>query len=433
MAVTGQTMEAIQGLSGEGDLPGNPEISLMALALAAKAEGVSEICRCSRRPDVDALVDALTRFGLAVERGEEGVRVTGGELQALEGPLDAGRSEVLFACLTGLLADAPFQSQLDGNAACAARIEPVLEALGALDAPIFTPAEGIFPLKVGGRALKPGRHQGGVPSTAVKCAVFLAGLGIEGAVELIQEAPGDEDLEVLFRAAGAALEKGRVEGGMGHRIALEGPVRVQPACHNVPGDPTAALFLLLTAAMLKGSELTLNGMGNNWKARRMLDLLRRLNVQLEVQVTRSASGFSTRRVRVVSSELRPIKISDPQAALFLNELPFLAVVGACAGGETIIRDAQALRQGKTDCIALVVENLRKMQAHVGEIPDGLVVQGGLRLQGAEVDAGGDSRIAMAFTLAGLVAEGETTVLNRGQMDRDFFGVMEALLSVAQIT
>ncbi len=429
MIDTGQIVEPVQGFCGECDLPGSPEISLMALALAAKTEGMSEIRRCSRRPEVDALADALGRLGLAVERGEEGAKVSGGELKAPDGPIDTGRSEVLFACLAGLLAGAPFRSELVGDPAC--RVEPVLEALRALDAGILTPAEGIFPIKVGGHALKPGQHRIEAPRTEVKCALFLAGLGVEGGVELLQETAGDDDLEVLFKTAEVVLEKGRAEEGEGHRLSAEGPASVQPACHDLPGDPNAALFVLLTAAMLKRSDLTLTRVGNDWKTRRMLDLLRRLNVQMEVKVTRSASGFLTRRVHVAGSELRPIKIADAQAALFLNELPFLAVAGASAGGETIIRNARALREGETDCVALVVENLRKMQVRVGEIPDGLVVQGGYRLQGAEVDAGGDPRVAMAFSLAGLAAEGKTTVLNPGPMDRDFPGVMEMVSSVAQ--
>ena len=174
----------------------------MALALAAKAEGegVSEILRCSRQPEVGALADALGRLGLAVEWPEYGAKLTGGELQAPDGAIDTGRSEALFACLAGLLAGAPFRSQLEGNAA--SRPGPVLEALGALDTRVSTPVEGVFPLQLGGGALKAGHYRIGTPSTAVKCAMFLAGLGIEGEVELLQETAREEG----FRSM---LERGR--------------------------------------------------------------------------------------------------------------------------------------------------------------------------------------------------------------------------------
>ena len=164
---------------------------------------------------------------------------------------------------------------------------------------------------------------------------------------------------------------------------------------------------------------------------RFQDLLRRMNAQIEIKVTRSASGFSTRIVRATGSELRRTKISGEQSSLFMDEIPVLAVMGARAAGETVIRDARALRDGPNDCLALMAENLRKMQVRVGEITDGLVVQGGRTLRGADVDGGGDSRVTLALTLAGLVAEGETKIKNPGPVDRDYPGVLDRLLSLSE--
>ena len=428
---TERTVKPIWGLSGECEVPGSPDHSLMALALAAKAGGRSEIRRCSRRSEVEALLQAMDRLGLKVERDREGVQVTGGALREPEGALDAGESALLFACLAGMLAGAPFATRIEGDRSCADRAGSVMEALQALGARFSLPEEGVFPLEVGGSALKAGRFQIESPNAAVKCAMFLGGLGVRGEVELLQESGGDDDLEILLKAVGVELEKGKVEGGEGYRLLMGGPAEVQPVLHDLPGDPDAAFYLLFTAAMLPQSDLMLTCVGNDWKTRRLLELLRWMNVQLSIQVTRSASKFPIRTVHVVGSELRRTRIAGAQAALFLNELPFLAVVGACASGETLIRDAQALREGETDCLALVVENLRRMEVPVGELPDGLVVKGGHRLQGAEVDAGGDARVGMAFALAGLVAEGVTTVVNPGPIERDFSGVFRCLSAVAQ--
>ncbi len=426
-----QTVSPIKGLSGECDLPGHPELSMMALALSAKAEGTSIIRRCSRRPEVKTLAGYLAQIGITVGWEAEEARVTGGVLQASNGAFDVGRSEVLFGCLAGLAAGADLRLTFEGSPAAETGVKPVLEALQSFGAR-FTPSfESVFPVESGGSKPRPGSFGAGRPSAAVKTAVFLATLDVGGEIELLQEAAGEEDLEVLLKAAGGDLRKARVQGGEGYRLVLRGPVSVQATEQDLPGDPDAALFLLFAASMHKTSDVTLLGVGNDWKTRRLLDLLRRMNAQIEIKVTRSASGFSTRIVRATGSELRRTKISGEQSSLFMDEIPVLAVMGARAAGETVIRDARALRDGPNDCLALMAENLRKMQVRVGEITDGLVVQGGRTLRGADVDGGGDSRVTLALTLAGLVAEGETKIKNPGPVDRDYPGVLDRLLSLSE--
>jgi len=403
----------------------------MALALAAAADGESELRHCSRRAEVEAFLSVLSGLGLTAQRNGEEVKLVGGPLHPSDGPLDAGRSELLFACLAGLLAGLPFKTQVEADLANPATAEGVLEALRALGACVSRAEGDRFAVEIDGGKLKAGQYRIEEPNTAVKCAMFIAGRTAQGKVELLQGSAGDDDLEWLFRAANVRLGKARSAEADAYALTLEGPAAVRPALHDLPGCPDAALFLLMSAAMQPRSDLTLNAVGNDWKTRRGLELLRRMNAQIDIQVVRSASKFPIRRVRVVGSELRRTKISGAQAALFLHELPFLAVAGACAAGETIIRDAHALREGPVDCLALVAENLRKMQVRVGEMPDGLVIQGGRPLQGAEVNAGGDPRVGMAFALAGRVAEGPTVVVNSGHIERAFPGVFECLASVSQ--
>jgi 3-phosphoshikimate 1-carboxyvinyltransferase len=199
---------------------------------------------------------------------------------------------------------------------------------------------------------------------------------------------------------------------------------------DVPGNPETTLYLLGAAAMLSQSDLTLQCVGDDWKTRRALDLLRRLNAQLDIQVTRSKSEV-TRTVKVQGSELRRTRIGGEQTDLFIREVPFLAVMGTQAAGEMVIRDGEGLRQGEVDRLSLTIQNLRQMGAKVGEMPDGLVVQGPVRLEGIEVDAGGDARTGLTFALAGLIAEGETQVSNTGDMCRDFAALFECLSTVVQ--
>ena len=204
---------------------------------------------------------------------------------------------------------------------------------------------------------------------------------------------------------------------------------------DVPGDPETTLYLLGAAAMLSQSDLTLHCVGDDWKTRRALDLLRRLNAQLDIQVTRSKSKVA-RTIKVQGSELRRTRIGGEQTDLFIREVPFLAVMGTQAAGETVIRDGEGLRQGEVDRLSLTIQNLRQMGAKVGEMPDGLVVQGPVRLEGIEVDArtglaAMPTNPGLTFALAGLVAEGETRVSNTGDMCRDFAELFACLSTVVQ--
>lgn len=422
-------VKPILGLSGEWELPGSLDSSLMALALSTKALGESEIRRCSRRIEVELLLKALGQLGLTVIRDQETVKVTGGVLKGGNGTLNVGNSEILFACLIGILSGWRFNFRIEGNQLCTSRTRSILEAVKALGARVSLPEKGPFPIEINGSNLKAGSFQIGSSDLAIKCVMFLSGLGVSGEVRLLQEMGKEEDLEVLLKIAGVEIEKTRE--GEGYRLVMEGPVEVKPAKYDLPGDPGLALYLMFTAALLPQSNLRMSCVGNDWKTRRLLELLRWMNVQISIQENQSDSRISIRTVNVVGSELRCTRIAGAQASLFMDELPFLAVVGACASGETLIRDAQALREGEIDCLGLVVENLRKMEVPMGELPDGLVVKGVRRLQGAKVDAGGDPRVGIAFTLAGLIAEGVTTVVNPGPIERDFPGVFRCLSAVAK--
>lgn len=423
--VMGYVSREARGLEGTCETPGNPDIALMALALAAKSEGESTIRHCSRRPEVAPMMDALTALGVQVTRNDEAVVVQGGLLTESSEPFQVGASELLLGCLSGLASGAEFRTKFDGQL----QAEGVIAALEALGVRVDKPVEGIFPFAVRGGNLTGIKHVIEEPDGAVKAAFFLAGLGASGDVHLEQPVAGDDDFEVLLKAAGVAFEKEKEVGKEGYHLLMTPEHAPQGVVHDLPGDPDAALFLLGVAVMLPRTKLVLQYVGNDWKTRRALELLRRFNAQLDIQVARSASKFAIRTITAKPSELRRTRIGGEQTALFLDEVPFLAVLGTQAAGETVIRDAQALRKGEADCLALMVENLRLMGAKVGEMPDGLVVQGPVSLQGAELDAGGDKRVALALALAGLVAGGETQIANVGSMTEDFAELFSCLETV----
>ncbi len=423
------TIRPSPGLVGTCDLPGDANMSIMALALSSMADGISRIHRCSRRRDVGRAVELLSKLGISVRWDGETATVTGGHFRAPDDVLHVDGSPVLFSCLAGLLSNAPFVTRLSGVRADA-DVDRVFEALRALGAQLDIPAEDRTSAGVGGGKLTPGSYRVGLPDMLVKCVMLMAGLGVDGPVELLQDTRGDDDLEVLLQAAGCGLKKRRMKGAGGHRLLMEGPVRLHGVTHELPGSSDAGLFLALAAAMLKRSDVTVTHFGMDSKSRRIVDILRRMNVSMDVEQYWTNSGFPVRRLRIRGSELRGIKISGANARRFRDVLPLLAVAGAVSRGETILRDAEALRDGPVDCISVMVENLRKMQIQVGEMPDGLVVKGG-QLQGAELDAAGDARVSMALTLATLASEGETLVVNPGPVDQMHTGIMNKLATVLE--
>ena len=422
---TAHAVREATGLIGECAVPGNSDLSILTLALTAKADGASEVRRLSKCPVVASMVQILEQMGVSIAQAETGATITGGALRALEEPIDVGDSSMMLGCLAGLVAGREFRTKLAGGVSA----EGVLEALRKLGARVDTPVEDPFPITLGGRDLSGAEHEIADTDTVLKSAFFLAGLDASGEVHLVQPSVGDDDIEVLFQASGVVFEKTKEVGQDGYHLVLTGPQAVQPALHDLPGDHNAALYLLGTAAMLRKSELTLHYVGNDWKTRRMLELLRRFSATLDIQVARSESKFAIRTIRAAGSNLRRTRIAGAQTELFLNEIPFLAVLGAVASGETVIRDAATLREGEVDRLALIADNLRRMGVKVGEMPDGVVVQGGPRLQGSELAAGGDAQVALALALAGLAAEGETQIENVGSMQEDYEALFACLSTV----
>ena len=423
----GETVKRIRKLEGAVDAPGSEPISIRALALAAKTDGETIIHRCSITPHVRRFAGQLKDFGVSITFDGETAKVSRQESKTPSGEVVA-ESIVSYAALAGLSVGRSVV--LTGDESFKSEASRIIDVLNGFDAVVRHGESGPFPADFGKVAPKPGSYQLGQADSNVKTALFLGVLEQEGQYELQQGLSGDNDLEVLFRRAKGRLEKARIEESDGYRITFDGPQSLSGQDHELPGDATGALFILAATAIRPKSEVEILHAGSDWRTRRLIDLLRRLDLKIQIDKTRTASGFSSRSLRVKSGDLRRIKIADEYAALFLNEVPTFAIIGACAIGETVIRDVSALREGETDAIALTVEGLRAMGVRVGEMPDGLVVQGVNALQGAEIDAGGDPRVGMAFTIAGLAAEGETKIVNPGPIEETYPGILSRIQSVA---
>ena len=381
---------------------------------ASLAEGSSTITGFLESEDCLSTVEAMRRLGVAIERTGPGtffVQGRGGRFSAPKEDVDCGNSGTTMRLLSGILAAQPFRSRLTGDASLSKRpmgrvIKPLTE-MGAR----FTAegGDGKPPLVVEGASLKPLSYVMPVASAQVKSAVLLAGLFAAGETSVIEPAPCRDHTERMLEEFGVSLDLGDADENGRRRIAIRGPQHLKARDFAVPGDISSAAFWLVAASAKEGSEVDIEGVGLNPTRTGILSVLRRMGARMEItsRDPKAAEPFGS--VKVLGAKLHGTVIQGAEIPNVIDELPILAVAGALASGRTVIRDAMELRVKETDRIAAVAGNLRAMGASVTETEDGMEIEGGLPLHGARLRCFGDHRIAMAFAIAGLFAEGETLI------------------------
>ena len=389
-------------------LPGDKSISHRYGMLAAFAEGTSRFTNFSTGADCASTLACMEAQGARVRRLEDGsVEVTGvgGRVTPSDSPLDCGNSGSTMRMISGLLAPQVGSFTLVGDASLSRRpmerIRKPLEAMGAR----LTLTEGHAPLTIEGCALKAIDFTTPVPSAQVKTCILLAGLQTAGTTTVREAVRTRDHSELALRAFGATLTR-TVDS-----VSIAGPQTLQAIEAAVPGDISSAAFFLCAAALFPGSSLVLDFLGLNPTRASLLDVLTALGARISVLniEEKNAELVGTVQVTAPAEGLGSTEISGALAAQLIDELPVLAAIGPYTSGGIRMRDAKELRVKESDRIALVAKNLRAMGAEVEEFEDGLDVPGGQRLHGATIDAGGDHRIAMAFSVAALRAEGETLI------------------------
>jgi len=442
----------VRTLRGTLSVPGDKSISHRAALLGAIAEGTTEVEGFAPGRDPGTTLEVLGRLGVRIDREGDTLRIYGVGLRGLrppEGPLYAGNSGTLIKLISGILAGQDFCSALTGDESLSKRPMRVVEPLRLMGADVSARDDLYPPLEIRGRfPLRPIRYALPVASATVKSAVLLAGLYAEGRTTVEEPAPSRDHTERMLEAFGARIERrwlreGRAEEleeelerrlrraeGKGRpprvRVSVEGVGRLEGQRVIVPGDISSAAFFLVAGSVVPKSHLRIRGVGLNPTRRAVVDVLKRMGADIRVEEERLVCGEPVGDLVVRGSELKGTRIAGAVIPNLIDELPVLAVAAACARGETVIRDASELRAKETDRIRAVVENLRRMGAKVGELPDGMVIGGGRPLRGALIDSFGDHRIAMAFAVAGLVAEGDTTIEGAEWADISFPGFFEVL-------
>ena len=399
------------GISGVAELPGDKSISHRYAIIAALSEGTSEIYNYASAADCRSTLECLKRLGVPVEIGRDRVRVAGVGLDGMKPPrraLDAENSGTTIRMLAGVLAGHQFTSILTGDKSLRkrpmARIAAPLREMGAT----VTGVDGDrAPLEIRGGRLHAIDYALPVPSAQVKSAVLLAGLFADGVTTVRESVRTRDHTELALREFGASIELEKGIARVHPRPKLQGRQIV------VPGDLSAAVFLIGAALVLPGSELMLHNVGLNPTRTRVLDFLIGTGAVINVASLQLRDGELVGDVAVRHAALEGGTISGAQVAEMIDELPMLAALGPYTEKGIEIRDAKELRLKESDRIAALAEGLRRMGAAVEEFPDGLRVagRGGGKLRGAKVDPEGDHRIAMALVVAALGAEGDSTILN----------------------
>jgi len=417
---------ASRPLRGVVRVPGDKSISHRAAILAALATGESVVRGFSHAGDCASTLGALRALGAGIEEGDGGLRIAGGGLREPGADLDCGRSGTTMRLLAGALASSGFRSTLTGDPQLLRRpMERVAEPLRRMGARIET-SEGRPPLVVDGASLAGIRYVLPVASAQVKAAVLLAGLDAGGETAVVEPVPTRDHTERLLAWLGAPLQ--RREAPEGEEIAIR-RFSVPAFRLDVPGDPSSAAPLLAAAAMVPGSDLTVEGVGLNPTRTGFLRALASMGADVEiVQTEEHPEPVGSLRIR--HAPLRGIAIGASEVPGVVDELPLLGVVATAAEGTTEVRGAEELRVKETDRVAGLVTGLRALGAGAQELPDGFVIGGGTRLPGGSCDALGDHRLSMAFAVAGLAAESAVRVTGPDRVDDSFPGFWTTLGSLA---
>ncbi len=397
-----------KNIYGSLRLPGDKSISHRYGMLAAFAEGTSKFSNFSTGADCASTLACMNGLGAKVDRSEEGiVAVTGvgGRVQTPPGDLDCGNSGSTMRMISGLLAAQEGAFTLVGDESLSRRpmkrIQAPLEQMGAQ----LTLTDGHAPVHIEGRVLRPLDYATPVPSAQVKTCVLLAGLQTEGTTTVREAVRTRDHSELALRAFGATVER-----NLGS-VSIRGPQQLKAIEAAIPGDISSAAFFLCAAAIFPGSQLLLDGLGLNPTRATLLDVLTSLGLHVSVLnlEDKHSELIGTVQVTAPAEGLGSTSVTGSLAAQLIDELPVLAAIAPYTRGGIRIRDAKELRVKESDRIALVVQNLRAMGAEVTEFEDGLDVPGGQILHGATIQSGGDHRIAMAFSVAALRAEGDSLI------------------------
>lgn len=413
-------------LKGEVSPPPDKSISHRAVILASLAEGRSVIKNFLAAEDPMRTLQAFRQMGVNIEfnAADNSVVIDGKGLSGLtepDGVIDCGNSGTTMRMMSGVLAGQPFSSTLTGDRYLLKRpMQRVIGPLTKMGAVIASEAGGLPPLTIKGGNLSPIIYNSPVASAQVKSAILLAGLYCNGTTTVVEREKSRDHTERMLRAAGVHIDVRGLE------VSITGAGRLSPMDVTVPADFSSAAFFIVAGMLVPGSEVLVKDVGVNPTRTGLLDILIMMGADVQLQNRREISGEPVADIYVKHSSLSGIETGGEMLLRAIDEFPILCVAAALADDKTKITGAQELRVKESDRIAAMASELTKMGVRVEELPDGIIIQGRKRLDAAAVSSHGDHRIAMSMLVAGLMAEGETTVDDTECIETSFPGFMDMM-------
>ena len=423
-------------IDAEIQVPGDKSISHRAVMFAGLTNGVCVIHDFCPGDDCQRSVEAMRTLGVKIDQpeSEPTTLIVHGRYRQLSAPtrdIDCGNSGTTMRLLAGLLAGQSFRSRLIGDASLSSRpMKRIIAPLEEMGAQITAEGDkGCAPLVIQGGPLRPVDYHMPMASAQVKSAVLLAGLYAEGETFVTEPSQSRDHTERLLRYFLVKVvedEEIAAFPGDANRLSVRGGQMPESRNFRVPGDLSSAAFWLAAAAAQPGARLLVKNVGLNPTRTGILAVLLRMRAHVHEVVESTEQIEPTGTVEVQGARLHGTVIEGREIPNVIDELPILAVLGALASGQTVIRNAAELRVKETDRLKAIATNLKAMGAQVEEHDDGLIITGGRPLQGARLPSFGDHRIAMAFAVAGLFAEGETVIEDTACIETSYPGFAETL-------
>ena len=413
-------------IEAEITVPGDKSISHRAAIIAALSNGVCALHGFLPSEDCMHTVNALRALGIGIEQPEPDLLIVHGKKRVLTPPkseIECGNSGTTMRLLAGLLAGQTFESRLVGAAPLSRRpMDRVVEPLRKMGADIVAEGpEQTPPLRIRGGSLLGIHYRLPIASAQVKSAVLLAGLFAKGRTTVDEPSVSRNHTELMFNYFLVRTAKG--EDGA---VSVFGDQVPESRDFTIPGDLSSAAFWLVAAAAQPGGHLLVRDIGLNDTRTALLGVLVRMGAQVREAVEDVDQLEPRGIVEITGAPLKGTVIQGKEIPQLIDELPVLAVAGVLANGTTIIRHAKELRVKETDRIAAIAHNLRSMGAQVIELNDGLEIHGPAPLRGTRLSSFGDHRIAMAFAVAGLFADGETVIQDADCIRESYPGFQKAL-------
>ena len=418
--------EPVPALVGHVAVPGDKSISHRAVLIGALCEGETRVNGFGRSADTESTIAAVRALGVEVDEHDvDTLTVHGRGLRGLvepDAPIDCGNAGTLIRLLAGLVAGQDGRFELVGDASLSSRpMERVAEPLRRMGARVET-LDGHAPVVVeGGGPLQAIDYELPVPSAQVKSAVLLAGLYAEGETTVVEPLPTRDHTERLLERAGASVRR------RPQSVTVRGADELSLESVEIPGDFSSAAALLVAAVTVPGSDVTVHGVGLNPRRIGLLDVLERMGARVAIYNRRPIGGEPAGDVQVRSSELVGATVTPAEVPALVDELPLLALAACHARGETIVSGAAELRVKESDRIEAVVEELRRIGAHIRATPDGFRIRGvPARLRGGNFDARGDHRLAMLGAVAGVSSLDGVRLQGAEAVETSFPGFFQVL-------